>query len=175
MSVRLCTDPYAILPININECIGQSLNTINSYYTLVQENVCLQNDEVEELRSDLRALSSDVYALSSDITNFPKAFVSFSGNLSTVANTLEIFNSYNVSTVVVVTTGIYDIYFTTNFANTNFGAIATCSSVLGTTGYGRTTLGTGNYTVSSVRVRVENKDGTITTNTPTTVAVVVFA
>jgi hypothetical protein len=175
MSVRLCTDPYAILPININECVGQSLNTINAYYNIVQENICLQYDEVVELQNGILALSAEVYPLSADVVNFPKAYVSFSGVLSTNLNTLEIFNSYNVSTVAAIASGVYEIRFSTNFATAGYGAIATSSNMIPPTNYGRAVIGTSNYTVSSVRVQIENNNGIITTNKPVVVAVTVFA
>lgn len=171
MSTKLCTDPYAIQPIGLNECVGLSLYTINSYYNIVLEDTCLQAEESQQLTNDLLALSADVYALSADILSFPKAYVSFSPSISTSNGTYEIFTSYNVSQVSATPQGVgsYDIYFTTNFPSaTSFGVIATCSQV-----YGRAVTGTV-PTVSSVRVRIENKNGLISTSRPNVVAVTVF-
>lgn len=176
MSTRLCTDPYAIQPISINECIGLSLYAINAYYNIVLDDTCLQSEEAQQLTNDVLALSADIYALSADILSFPKAYVSFGPNLSTSSGTYKMFTSYNVSQVSATNQGVgtYDIFFTTNFPNTSsFGAIATCSQVSNTNGYGQAVIGT--FTsVSSVRVRIENKGGLISTSRPKVVAVTVF-
>lgn len=174
MSTKLCTDPYAILPISIHECIGQSLNTINAYYNVVLDDTCLQAEEAQALTSDLISLSADIYVLSADIKSFPQAFVAFSPKLSTVANTNKIFSSYNVKEVQVRGAGLYDIIFTTNLPSANFGSIATCSQVYNNTSNIRAHTSTNNNTVSSAQVRLVD-NGTLTiTNRPDVVAVAIF-
>lgn len=155
--MSICTNPYAILPIGINECIGLSLNTINSYYQLIKDESCLQGTEIDDITTQIFALSSEIYTLSAEMIGVPKAFVTFSGSVSTIAGTLVKFHNHNVDEVSVVGPGEYNITFTPTFSSEGYGILATCTQTL--TGSSYVFASTTASTPTSAGVKITNKAG----------------
>lgn len=168
--MSICNNPYAILPIGLNECIGLSLNTINSYYELLKDETCSQNNEIVDLETEVRSLSSYLYALSGSLGGIPKAYVTFSGRVSTIAGTLEKIHSYNVDEVGSMQPGEYRITLAPEITGQHYGVLATCSQLL--TGNGFVFATTTAHTLTSVNIKILNKDGNLAV--PNIVAVSFF-
>jgi hypothetical protein len=153
--MSICTDPFAILPIRLNECVGTSLNTINAYWELIKAESCAQETEINELATEIFALSTQIYELSSQFNGLAKAYVVFSGSLSTNAGTLEIFHSYNVSEVSIVSEGVYRV--TTTDSIENAGGLGNCSKVTENLYSGWANVGVVN--LSTAEIVIANQDG----------------
>jgi hypothetical protein len=122
--------------IQSNECIGNSLASINENFASLSDGICDNIDRIVEIEQDITNLTDQLNALSGLVTpGAAKAWVVFdatreanTGTVNPLGNRL-IRNSYNVSSVLKYSTdpGLFEVTFTTSLANTNYGVIATCS------------------------------------------------
>lgn len=174
--MSICTNPNAILPISINECIGTSLNYINSYFELIKDETCLQQEEIEEITATTSSLSSAFISLSSNINGFPKAHVTFSGRLSTNTGTLVMFHQHNVEEVHVTGKGEYNIILNPEIVPTltpsfsGYGVLATCTQLLTSGQYVFASTKTTSPTAAGIKILNKNGDP----GTPDLVAVSIF-
>ena len=120
--------------IQSNECIGNSLASVNDNFASLSDGICDNIDRITDIESSITNLTTQLYALSGLVTpGAARAWVVFDATRNT-ANTVTslgnrlIRNSYNVSSVAKYSTGgLFEATFTTPFTNTNYGVIATCS------------------------------------------------
>lgn len=116
----ICDNPYTIPPIDIDECVGSSLATLNSNFQELKNNTCLTFSEIEEVQSDLVELSAKYQDFISYVPSFIAAKVSFNGT-----NT-SIYTQLNVASVSALGTGMYALSFTTAFPTSGYALIGTC-------------------------------------------------
>jgi hypothetical protein len=124
--MSICANPYSIPIIDINECVGLSLATINSNFQDLKTESCLTYDELYSINSNLVALSADFLSLSALAPAIAKAWVSFDGTTTDTQGIRTIYKSTNVSQVSGGAAGTFRITFTTAFSN------ASCYAVFGT-------------------------------------------
>lgn len=130
----------SVTTINRTECIGNSLDTINSNFTNLKIAACDNYNTITSLNANILALNTRITSLSSQVPGIAKAWVKFDGTRdtngvpSTFATPRYIYNSYNIDNVLKVTTtdtpttsaGDYRIYFKPNlFSTTNYAVIGT--------------------------------------------------
>ena len=128
--MRLCDNPYSIPTIDIDECIGLSLATINANVQNLKEEFCLNDSELTVIETSFNTLSSNLLSLSALSPGIAKAYVVFDGTRDTNGNYTMIGNrflytSYGVACVSSNRTGTYILSFTSPFSNTNYALIGT--------------------------------------------------
>lgn len=128
----ICNNPFSIPTIDIDECIGTSLATINSNFQELKVNECLTFDEIQRIETNLIDLSSRYFSLSSYVPRISKAWVHFSIDANT--NTPDIKTSFNVDSVTPITTGSYAITFTEALPTSGYALIGTCTETEKITG-----------------------------------------
>ena len=135
--------PFPTIPeISQNECIGNSLTKINSYFTQLYTNACANYNTIENLQSGINYLTTQLDILSGYVVpGVTKAWVKFNGTLneagalSPTSNTPRfIYSSYNITNVERYGAGLYQITYQTPFPNTNYLLIGTSSQKQASTG-----------------------------------------
>jgi hypothetical protein len=124
--MSICTNPYSIPVIDINECVGLSLATINSNFQDLKTESCLTYDQLYSINSNLVALSSDFLSLSALTPAIAKAWVSFDATTADAQGIRSMYKSSNVFQVSGNAAGTFKITFTNAFPN------ASCYAVYGT-------------------------------------------
>jgi hypothetical protein len=157
----------AVITINNTECIGNSLTTINSNFTVLKNAACDNYSTISTLLSSIQTLDNRIVNLSQKTPGIAKAWVVFDGTkdsggtVSSAATNRYIYSSYNVDSVYKTTTtntpttsgGDYRIYFKSGIiTTTNYAVVGTSSEKKGTTNYGW--LQPYSFNVSYVGVRV---------------------
>ena len=128
--MRLCDNPYSIPTIDIDECIGLSLATINTNFQDLKNEYCLNDSELATIETSFNTLSSNLISLSALSPGIAKAYAVFdgtrniSGNYTMTGNRL-LYSSYGVASVSSNRTGTYSLSFTRPFSNTNYVLIGT--------------------------------------------------
>lgn len=149
------------IPISEEECIGDSLATINSAFQTLSSNVESLNSNsnlsvVDSPTIDLSynsstgVLSANVIgsslttSISSSLSASPmvaKAWVNFDGTgiFSPNPSNTKIRSSYNVSSITKLGTGRYQINFSTSLSNSNYSIIgsAAVDGIWGSSGTGK--------------------------------------
>ena len=126
--MNICNE---IFTIDLDECIGTSLATINSNYLKLQQQACEDSSELSRLTQDLIALSSSYLELSAKIPSVPKAWIVFNGNSG---SNPTVFASYNMS-VSSFGTGRYVVTYGTPFPTLSYALIGSSSSTTATSFY----------------------------------------
>jgi hypothetical protein len=91
-----------------------------------------------------------VLATQNGMNGIAKAWVNFGGGVGNTAGTVV--NSFNVSSVIVVSTGIYTVNFTTAFPNANYVSVFGMLGDSASTTIGSEDHDTVTKTTTSVRV-----------------------
>jgi hypothetical protein len=128
--MRLCDNPFSIPIIDIDECIGLSLATINTNFQDLKNEYCLNESELATIETSFSALSSNVISLSALTPGIAKTYVVFDGTRNTSGSYLMtgnrlLYSSYGVASVSSNRTGTYSLSFTRPFSNTNYALIGT--------------------------------------------------
>lgn len=118
--MSFCDTPIQV--IDLDECIGLSLATINTNFKLLQEQNCLTYDDLVTLQSDLTSLSSMYVALTSYRPRIAKADVAFDGTGTAVPS---VYSSFNIARVLRRSTGVFELSFTTAFPNISYALVGT--------------------------------------------------
>lgn len=163
----ICDNPYSIPTIDLDECIGTSLATINSNFQELKGIDCLTYDETERIQTSLIDLSSQFFSLSSFAPGFAKAYVGFSvsGSTPTIQSTL------NVARVSALSTGTFALSFTTAFPGvSNYALVGTCKETL--TGSQYVWVQPTTFTATSASINIRSQDGTLTN--PEYVSILIF-
>ena len=114
--MTICCDPFAIQTIDLDECIGLSLVTINNnFQRLLQEN-CFTYDELQVVQTNLSALYTKYESLTALRPRMVRASVAFDGTGTAVPS---VYSSFNVARVLRRSTGVYELSFTTTFSATS--------------------------------------------------------
>lgn len=120
--MSICYNPYAVQAIDLDECIGLSLATINTnFQQLLQEN-CYTYDELELIKTDLTNLYSRYESLTAQRPRMARATVAFDGTGTAVPS---VYSSFNVARVLRRSTGVFELSFTTAFPNISYALIGT--------------------------------------------------
>jgi hypothetical protein len=110
--------------IDLDECVGLSLATINENFRLLQEQNCFHFNEVELIQAELSSLYIKYTSLSALRPQIARGSISFNG---TGNNPLNVYTSFNIS-VQKLTTGTFELSFAPNtFFNTNYALVGTCN------------------------------------------------
>jgi len=151
------------------ECIGNSLATINSNFTVLGAAACDNYKTVTTLLCSIQTLDNRVFDLTQKTPGIAKAWVKFdgtrneSGSNSTAATNRYIYSSYNIQSVYKLTptptlspslsAGDYQIVFKQGlFTSKNYAVIGTSSETSPTFGW----LQPYSYQTTSVQVRVHS-------------------
>ena len=118
--MSICDLPNAITTIDLDECVGTSLATINTNFLKLQQQACEDSAELSRLTQDLLALSSSYLELSAKAAGIPKAWITFNGSSGTA------FASYNMS-VSSLGTGRYAVTFGTAFPSLCYALVGSSS------------------------------------------------
>jgi hypothetical protein len=150
-------DSFTIRTINLDECIGSSLLTLNNNFLNLKNQICANNTESLTLNTNYTNLTSNVTTLSSLKDGYAKAWVAFNGNGT---GEREIFSSHNVASVSGISTGQYRIDFITPspFANINYALIGTCQQ---TTDYAWVQPLSGGFQDDHVLINIQNSSGNL--------------
>lgn len=160
--MNLCSDPYSIDNIDLDEYVGTSLFTINTNFTKLKDEVCRLDGEVAELIPSYSTLNKGVCALSAIRFGFAKAWVKFNG--IGASSSLTRFSSYNVASVSGNGSGTYVLTFTTPFTGTNYAVVGTCEQSTLSNNYGWVSVLSGSFTTNKVTVCIRNTAGSTTTS-----------
>ena len=127
--MSICFSENAIQTIDLDECIGLSLATINSNYKLLQDENCYTFEELETISLNLTGLNAAYSALTALTQGRAKAGAVFDGTGVAVPS---VYSSFNIARILRRSTGVFELSFTTPFVNTNYALIGT-SQVSSTT------------------------------------------
>lgn len=169
----LCDNPFTIPAIDIDECIGTSLATINSNFQDLKENICLTYNETQRIEQNLIELSALHAALTGYFVATPKAFVNF--DASTVPPTIK--SSLNIADVSTTGTGMFALSFTTAFPTISYAIIGTCKEterIGNAPGFipSYVWVQPTTFTTTSADINIRNKDGLFAN--PEYVSIVIF-
>lgn len=169
----LCDNPFTIPAIDLDECVGTSLATINSNFQDLKENICLTYDEIERVEENLIELSALCTSLSTYFAGSPKAFVNF--DASTIPPTIK--SSLNVASVSAIGTGMFALSFTTAFPTISYALLGTCKEterIGDPPGFipSYVWVQPTNFTTVSADINIRNEDGLFAN--PEYVSIIIF-
>lgn len=151
--MSLCDDPNAIPSIDLDECIGNSLVTLNTNFQRLREEICTNNSEISALQFELSGLTTRYNSLTSINSRLrPKAIVAFNGTTGTP--TL----SYNIGSITRTNVGRYTVTFSPVFTNTNYVVIGTSQET--SAGSNQGWVQPTSFTNSNVGINIRRSDGT---------------
>jgi hypothetical protein len=148
-------DSFTIRTINLDECIGSSLLTLNNNFLNLKNQICANNTESLTLNTNYTNLSSNVTTLSSLKDGYAKAWVAFNGNGT---GDREIFSSHNVASVSGINTGRFRINFIAPFTNINYALVGTCQQ---TTNYAWVQPTLNGFQTNHTLINIRNSSGTL--------------
>jgi hypothetical protein len=128
--MRLCDNPFTIPTIDIDECIGTSLATINTNVQELKNELCLNSNELAEIKISLDSLHTNINNLSALSPGIAKAYVIFDGTRDINGNYTKngnryLYNNFGIASVSSNKTGTYSLSFTTAFPNISYALIGT--------------------------------------------------
>lgn len=150
--MSICDLPNAITTVDLDECVGTSLATINTNFLKLQQQACEDSSELSRLTQDLLALSSSYLELSAKAAGIPKAWITFDGSSGAV------FAFYNMS-VSVLGTGRYAVTFGTAFPSLCYALVGSSSSTAASTYYTWLQPTTA-FTPASATINIHDLSGT---------------
>ncbi len=161
MSTLICNNRFAIPSIDLDECIGLSLNKINKNFQDLRDENCLTFDELNLIQNNLNTLSANFIQLSSFefVGAYPKAWVNFNGTTTvpTICSVYSISGVNTVSNITRISTGTYSLSFTKPFSNTNYCLIG--SSTL--SGSFVQPISANPFTTTTATINIRNLSGVL--------------
>jgi hypothetical protein len=156
--MSICDLPNAITTIDLDECVGTSLATINTNFLKLQQQACEDSAELSRLTQDLLALSSSYLELSAKAAGIPKAWIVFNGDSGA---TPAVFASYNMANPPVSSNGNgkYIITFGTAFPSLCYALVGSSSSTAASPFYTWLQPTTA-FTPASVTINIHDLSGT---------------
>lgn len=127
--MSICSNPYSIQRIELDECIGLSLATITSNYQLLLQENCSTFEELERISQNITSLQTRYKSLTAQSVGLAKAAVAFDG---TGTASPSVYSSFNIARVLSLSTGVFELSFTTAFPNISYALIGTSSMVTAT-------------------------------------------
>ena len=119
--MSFCTDPNSIIGIDINECVGNSLTTMNANFNILKTEICNQYSNILSAESEKKTLTNYTVSLSAQLNLMPKCSVKFDDEGVIVS-------SEGVNLVTRFSTGIFRVFFSENFNDNNYLTIASSVS-----------------------------------------------
>lgn len=144
--MNFCSNPHSLQTIPLNELVGKSLNTINTNFSLLRNQICTENNFLTNFASQYTSLFTKVQSLSTEFKKIPLAFVYFeqSGN---------ILKQKNITSVNKISTGKYQILFSFTFPNTFY---ITIPSIFSSTSTMFTSIENENTSFVTITIREQN-------------------
>ena len=115
--MSFCTDPNSIISIDINECVGNSLTTMNANFNIIKNEICDQHSNVISNESEKNILTNQVISLSSQLNLIPNCSVKFNDEGTIISGEA-------ISNVERLSTGIFRVFFNNHLNDTNYLTIA---------------------------------------------------
>jgi hypothetical protein len=164
--MRLCDTPNSIPTIDIDECIGLSLATINLNYESLRDELCLNESELATIQTSFNTVSSNLISLSALSPGIAKAYVAFDGTRDINGNYTKngnrfLYSSYGVASVSSNRTGTYSLSFTTAFPNISYALVGTSMEAISGGGY--TWLQPTTYATTSAVINIHSDTDNTTT------------
>jgi hypothetical protein len=120
--MSICFNFNAVQPIDLDECIGLSLATINgNFQQLLNEN-CSTYEELHNIRTNLDNLYTRYESLTAQRPGMARATATFDGTGTAVAS---VYSSFNIARILRRSTGVFELSFTTQFPNISYALIGT--------------------------------------------------
>jgi|LakMenEpi03Aug12_release.lakeMendotaPanAssembly.Ray.scaffolds.fasta_scaffold814428_1 hypothetical protein len=152
--MSLCNPATPIQTIDLDECIGLSLATINTNFRLLQEQNCLTYSDLITIQNDLTALNSRYNSLTALRPQIAKAVAAFNGTGTPLL-------SYNIARITRPSTGTYSLSFTTTFPNISYALIGTSiSTTTSANNYTWVQPSTTGFTTTSATINIRDLSGT---------------
>lgn len=164
--MSVCDPSGAIATIDLDECIGTSLATINTNYLKLQQQACEDSTELSLLRQELLSLSSSYLELSAKAAGIPKAWINFNGNSGPDPT---VFASYNMS-VSSFGTGQYVVTFGTPFPSLSYALVGSSSTALAGSYYTWLQPTTA-FSPTSATINIHDHTGTFTNSEYVSIAI----
>jgi hypothetical protein len=108
--MSFCSNPYSLISVDLNELIGKSLNTINTNFSLIKEQICLEDIFLNQFENKCQVLESKISSFQQELQKTPSIFINFTGNGN-------ILNQKGVSSVSRISLGVYRINFSSPQTN----------------------------------------------------------
>ena len=102
--MNFCTDPHSLVSIDLNELIGKSLNTINTNFSLLQNQTCKESVFLSNFSSLYSNIETKIDSLGSILKGSPIAYVIFD-------NSGNILNQKQISSISKISLGSYRVFF----------------------------------------------------------------
>lgn len=155
--MSICSNPYSIQRIELDECIGLSLATITSNYQLLLQENCNTFEELERISRDITNLQTRYASLTAQSPGLAKAAVAFDG---TGTASPSIYSSFNIASVLRTSTGVFELSFTTAFPNISYALIGTNSMTPTISGNFSWVQPTTSFTPTSATINITDLSGT---------------
>ena len=155
--MSICSNPYSIQHIELDECIGLSLATITTNYELLLQENCSTFEELERISQNITNLRNRHASLTAQSPGLAKAVVVFDGTGTTSPS---VYSSFNFARVLRTSTGVFELSFTTPFSNENYALIGTSSMTSTTAGNFSWVQPTNSFTPTSVTINITDLSGT---------------
>lgn len=157
---------FTVKTIEPTECIGNSLEKINTNFRDLKVYACQNYDRLETIDSRIVTLDTQITNLSAiTVPGVTKAWLKFDGTRDTsgvVNSNLTnrfIYSAFNIGRVQTIGVGDYRIFFNTPFPASNYVAVGTSSLVIGN---GTCTwLQPYDYRTAFLGVKVANANGVL--------------
>ena len=155
--MSICSNPYSIQRIELDECIGLSLATITSNYQLLLQENCSTFEELERISQNITSLQTRYKSLTAQSVGLAKATVAFDG---TGTASPSVYSSFNVARVLRTSTGVFELSFTTAFPNISYALIGTSLGTATSAANFSWMQPTTNFTPTSVTINITDLSGT---------------
>lgn len=163
MSTLICNNRFAIPLIDIDECIGLSLNKINKNFQDLRDECCLTFSELNLIQSDFNTVSGNFISLSAFeyINLYPKVWINFDGTTATpsVCSVYAISGIPTVAKIDKHSTGVYGLSFTNSFSNDSYCLIGTTKQISATPCFVQA-VSTTPFTPTSASINIMTLSGT---------------
>jgi hypothetical protein len=152
--MQICTNRDAIATIDLDECVGVSLATINTNFDLLKEGSCTTTTDIEDLNGQSNTIINRINSLSGEMICIPKALTVFDAS----QDPIQIIKSLRVKSVSALDTGSFQLSFDPVFDNTDYGIVGICSQTTASSKY-VWVQPLSNVTTSKATINIQNEDG----------------
>lgn len=155
--MSICSNPYSIQHIELDECIGLSLATITTNYELLLQENCSTFEELERISQNITNLQTRYASLTAQSVGLAKATVTFDG---TGIPNPTVYSSFNFARISRESTGVFLLSFLSAFPNINYALIGTSSMIATTAANFTWVQPTNSFTTTSVTINITDLSGT---------------
>jgi len=167
--MAFCLNPNLIQTIDLDECIGLSLATINTNYKLLQDANCYTYNELLPIEQTLSSVNTGYKELTSYKNQMAKATVAFNGTQTPV---LIIGTPFNIAGITRRSTGVFELSFANAFTDTTYALIGT--SLLLATSAGNFSWVQPSTTLATTSATINIRDLSGTYVNPEYVSIIVY-